>query len=114
MIEPRAWMLAVEESGEMVVHGRPYRSEKSAMEDLQLPLERGQKAEVWYVYDRPVTDVLAALRDTSEAMLQDGARAYEAHLDKVKKPHGHMHQEAMQTAFLAMLDQFERDQGSAA
>jgi len=47
-----------------------------------------------------VADVLAALREPSEAMVEAGDKKYEGTL-------------IVEEAFIAMLDQFERDQGSA-
>jgi len=47
-----------------------------------------------------VADVLAALRQPSEAMIDAGDKKYEGTL-------------IVEEAFLAMLGQFERDQGSA-
>lgn len=57
-----------------------------------------------------VADVLAALRQPSQAMIDAAANAqfrttYSHPYDQVK--------DASRACFLAMLDQFERDQGSA-
>ena len=89
MIEPRARVVSFEDAdfGDMRIQ---VIKASTAFDEL---LANGTRLTT-------VADVLAALRQPSEAMIAAGDKKYEGTL-------------IVEEAFLAMLDQFESDQGSA-
>jgi len=66
----------------------------------------------WLCKDIPIGTSLYAIPpgwtlvplEPNERILGDMSRAYEQHLDRLRFPHGHMHYDAMQIAYRAMLN----------